>query len=71
MTPMSGAPTATTEAALGAESTKFVHAPLDVMMAYYFRAKRTTSMLPVAKRLAWLTARDAEERAEWVRLHGS
>ena len=66
VTPMSGAPTATTEATLGAESTKFVQAPLDVMMAYYFRAKRTTSMLPVAKRLAWLVARDAEERAEWV-----
>ena len=66
VTPMSGAPIATAEATLGAESTKFVQAPLDVMMANYFRAKRTTSMLPVAKRSAWLAARDAEERAEWV-----
>lgn len=41
-------------------------APLDILMAYYLRAKRTSQQLPPAKRLAWLQARDAEERAEWV-----
>lgn len=45
---------------------KFVQAPLDVMLAYFYRAKRTTSLLPAAKRLQWLMMRDSEERAEWV-----
>ena len=61
-----GAPAAGGEATLGADSVKFVQAPLDVMLAYFYRAKRTTSLLPVAKRLPWLMMRDAEERAEWV-----
>eukprot|EP00434_Breviolum_minutum_P038763 symbB.v1.2.034397.t3/scaffold4431.1/size39743/2 len=61
-----GAPAAGGEATLGAASVKFVQAPLDVMLAYFYRAKRTTSLLPVAKRLPWLMMRDAEERAEWV-----
>ena len=61
-----GSPAAGTEASLGADSSKFVQAPLDVMLAYFYRAKRTTSMLPTTKRLPWLMMRDAEERAEWV-----
>ena len=66
VTPVPGAPTASTEAALGADAVKYVQAPLDIMMAYFYRAKRTTCFLPVSKRLSWLMARDAEERAEWV-----
>ena len=55
-----------TDAALGADSTKYVAIPLDVVMAYFFRAKRASAVLPTSKRLEWLQARDTEERAEWV-----
>lgn len=55
-----------TDAALGADSTKYVAIPLDVVMAYFFRAKRASAVLPTNKRLEWLQARDTEERAEWV-----
>ena len=65
-TPIQGAPTPGAENALGADSTRFVVAPLDVLMAYFLRAKRTSQQLPHSKRLAWLQTRDAEERAEWV-----
>ena len=61
-----GSPAASEEAKLGADSTQFVQVPLDVMMAYFHRAKKTTCMLPVGKRLPWLQLRDSEERAEWV-----
>lgn len=64
--PLPGAPAAAEEAALGADSTLFVAVPLDVVMSYYLRAKRTANLVPATKRLAWLQARDAEERAEWV-----
>ena len=63
---LSKAPAAASEASLGADSTKFVSVPLDVMQAYFYRAKRTTCTLPVSKRLNWLQARDTEERSEWV-----
>ena len=43
-------------------STKFVEDPLDVLMEYFHRAKRTTCMLFMGRRLQWL----AEERALWV-----
>lgn len=62
--PLAGAP-ATAED-LGADSTSYVAAPLDVMLAYYLRAKRTTMQVTLGRRLQWLQARDAEERAEWV-----
>ena len=65
-TPIQGAPTPGAENALGADSTRFVVAPLDVLMAYFLRAKRTSQQLPQHKRLVWLQTRDAEERAEWV-----
>lgn len=61
-----GGPTPSTEQALGADTTQFVQAPLDVMQAYFFRAKRTASLLPHSKRLSWLQSRDIEERSEWV-----
>ena len=54
------------DAALGADSTKYVAIPLDVVMAYFFRAKRASAVLPTSKRLEWLQAFDTEERAEWV-----
>ena len=65
-TAIQGGPTPGAENALGADSTRFVVAPLDVLMAYFLRAKRTSQQLPPGKRLAWLQARDSEERAEWV-----
>lgn len=62
------APTGVPAAAdmLGSDSCSAVEVPLDVVMAYHFRAKRTSSQLPMAKRLGWLQQRDLEERAEWV-----
>lgn len=51
---------------LGADSTKYVEVPMDVVMAYFFRAKRTASQLPANQRLAWLQTRDCDERSEWV-----
>lgn len=51
---------------LGSDSCLAVEVPLDVVMAYYFRAKRTSSQLPLSKRLAWVQHRDMEERSEWV-----
>ena len=51
---------------LGSDSCLAVEVPLDVVMAYYFRAKRTSSQLPMAKRLSWLRQKDMEERSEWV-----
>ena len=57
---------ATKEATLGADSTEFSAVPLDVCRSYWFRAKRTCYQVPLAKRMAWLQARDQEERAEWT-----
>lgn len=45
--PLAGAP-ATAED-LGADSTSYVAAPLDVMLAYYLRAKRTTMQVTLAR----------------------
>ena len=61
---LTGAPTTAED--LGADSTRYVAVPLDVMLSYFMRAKRTTMQMPLGRRLAWLQARDAEERAEWV-----
>lgn len=60
------APPPGTDEGLGADTTKFVEVPLDVVLAYFYRAKRTAGQLPHGKRLSWLQRRDAEERAEWV-----
>ena len=35
-------------------------------MSYFYRAKRTSSLLPPSKRLSWVMNRDTEERSEWV-----
>ena len=56
----------TSDAALGADSSQFVMVPLDVVMSYWYRAKRTSSVLPMARRLEWVQTRDVAERAEWV-----
>ena len=64
--PLSPLPAPQSDAALGADSTQFVAIPLDIVMAYFFRAKRTSAALPAGKRLEWLQARDTDERAEWV-----
>ena len=56
----------TKESTLGAASVEFVGVPLDTVLAYYYRAKRCTLSLPPSRRLAWLQAKDTEERSEWV-----
>ncbi|CAE7828536.1 unnamed protein product [Symbiodinium necroappetens] len=60
------APAAMEEASLGADSTLFVAVPVDVVMMYWFRAKRTAALVTATHRLSWLQARDQEERTEWV-----
>ena len=50
----------------GTSSAEFVTAPLDVLLAYFFRAKRCAAIIPSSRRLQWLQARDTEERSEWV-----
>ena len=61
---ITGAPTAAED--LGADSTRYVAVPFDTVWSYFLRAKRTCMQVPLGRRLAWLQARDAEERAEWV-----
>ena len=50
---VTGAPSLTEEGTLGSDSTMFVVAPLDVLMSYYFRAKRTSQQIPHSRRLVW------------------
>ena len=50
----------------GVDSTKQVAVPLDVMLRYYFRAVRVSSLWPEGTRLAWLRAHDEAERTVWV-----
>ena len=64
--PIPGVADATKEQTLGADSTEYVEVPLDTMLQYFYRAKRAVSGMPVNKRLAWLQARDSDERSEWV-----
>lgn len=66
VTPVAGAPAASTEATVGADTTQFVQAPLDVLMEYFYRAKRSVAQITPQKRLHWLQHRDLEERAVWV-----
>ena len=65
-----GAPDAAQELSLGADTTKFVNVPLDVIYKYYFRAKRSTTVLPMAQRLQWLQTRDVEELRMGVEVQG-
>ena len=53
---LDNAPPAKEEDVLGADTTKFVYVPLDVVMRYHARARRTSASLPYASRLAWLQA---------------
>ena len=64
--PIPGVADAAKEQTLGADSTEYVEVPLDTMLQYFYRAKWAVSGMPVNKRLAWLQARDSDERSEWV-----
>ena len=55
-----------TKEVLGTSSAEFVTAPLDVLLAYFFRARRCAAIIPPSRRLQWLQAKDTEERSEWV-----
>ena len=66
VTPRASVKDASMEKTLGADSTAFVEVPLDVVMHYFYRAKRQSSTLPLSQRLAWLEARDLEDRSDWV-----
>ena len=63
---VTGAPDAAQELNLGADTTKFVNVPLDVIYKYDFRAKCSIMVMPLSQRLQWLQTRDVEERSEWV-----
>ena len=51
---------------VGVDTALHLEIPLDIMMSYFYRAKRTSSLLPPSKRLGWVMNRDTEERSEWV-----
>ena len=51
---------------VGVDTALHLEIPLDIMMSYFYRAKRTSSLLPPSKRLSWVMNRDTEERSEWV-----
>ena len=55
---MTGALDAAQELNLGADTAKFVNVPLDVIYKYYFRAKRSITVMPISQRLHWLQTRD-------------
>ena len=61
---LDNAPSAKEEDVLGADTTKFVCVPLDVVMRYHARARRTLASLPHASRLAWLLQRDTGRLGE-------
>lgn len=63
---MTGALPAKDEEAMGADTTQFVSVPLDILMKYFARAKKVSTQLPTSKRLAWLQAKDTEDRSEWL-----
>ena len=48
---------------LGAESTNYVGVPLDLLQAYFGRARRTSQCGPEQARLGWLGRLDTEGRA--------
>ena len=50
------------EETFGSDSTNYVAAPWDVLMAYYFRAVESARAIPEASRLAWLVKTDTAER---------
>ena len=64
--PLTGVADPSKEKTLGSNPAEFVEVPVDVMVAYWFRAKRFACMVPVRHRLAWLQSRDTDERSEWV-----
>ena len=54
---VAGAPARAEVDQLGADSTKFVEVPLDILFKYHARAKRAVAGLHPTKRLGWLHAR--------------
>ena len=52
VTPRAEFKDASLEKSRGAESTAFDEVPRDVVKAYYYRAKRQSSILPMAHRLS-------------------
>ena len=50
----------------GADTTQYVVAPLDLMMRYYFRARRLADSLPYAGALQVIQRRDESERELWI-----
>ena len=59
-------PTAPNEEKADTPTHDFIEAPLDLMVAYYERAKEKTLALPPRRQLAFLQQRDEEERTQWV-----
>ena len=57
---------ASTAEGLGSNSVEYVEVPVDVIQQYFYRAKRSVSLVPFNQRLEWLQQRDNDERSEWV-----
>ena len=51
---------------LGSNSVEYVEVPMDIIQQYFYRAKRSASLVPFGQRLEWLQQGDADERSEWV-----
>ena len=55
-----------TETNAGAKTTQFVHVPLDIVMEYFWRAKRACHAQAPSNKLRWIEKQDVSERAQWV-----
>jgi hypothetical protein len=54
---------------LGVNTAIFVDIPLDLLMKYWYRARRTCRAQPFHARLRWLENMDVQERTEWIRTY--
>ena len=59
-------PDASRPEVLGVDTTDYVLVPLDVLLKYWYRARRTVLAIPEAQRYVHLAQLDEAERAEWV-----
>jgi hypothetical protein len=59
-------PDTASETSIGAVTTLFAQVPLDIVMAYFWRAKKSCQMQQAGTRLRWLERQDVAERTQWV-----
>lgn len=54
---------------VGSDSTLYVEAPLDVLLAYHTRATRSVAQVAISRQFDWLKSRDEAERQQWIERH--